>query len=303
MLSLLKAYLFANKRAFLDCCNQLKSAPLASSVLIAVIGIALSLPIGMWVFSMNAKRLTNQWHHSAQLSVFIGQGLSEAEVKQQLLDIRQLPNVAFANYISPAQGLQQLQEQTGMSDVVTLLDDNPLPAVIEVHPDHASAAEIKKMTQQLEAQKGVSQVKVDLQWLTRLDSILLLADKAASGLMVILAMAVLLVVGNAIRLTITQRRQEVELLKLLGATKAYIRRPFLYFGVMHGVLGAIFAWLLVMVLTAFLQGGVSTIAKLYYTHFALQGLSIIEVLGLMLLGGSLGFIGGYMSLVKHLHEG
>ena len=299
---MLSMYWQMHKDAWQVSLQQFFKAPWASMVLVAVIGMAFSLPICLWVIAHNAKLVTNNWHHTAQISVFLDKNIEEAAAKTLLDSIRKLPLVAYANYISPKQGLQQLEEQTGMDDVVKLLDENPLPYVVEILPKNLKLEENDALINQLKGYKGVSQVKMDLQWLLRLGAMIELAQKSASGLMGLLCVAVLLVVGNAIRLSVMNRHQEIEVLKLIGATNSYIRRPFLYFGVMHGFLGALLAWGGISILVLWLQVAATRIATLYYTHFSLAGLSFTDGIALLLVGSSLGFLGAYVSVWKQIRR-
>ncbi len=296
----LAAYARSHRNALLLSFSQFRQSMLSSSLLILVISIAFSLPIALWVLSINAKAITNTWPHSTQLSMFIDKTLVAEETTRLLTAVRQQPLVAFANYISPEQGLQTLEEETGMDNVASLLSNNPLPAIIEVHPTTLNQTSVEPLLTVLSQMKGVSQVQMDLQWLLRLDSILTLAQKGVMGLMGLLCAAVILVVGNTIRLAVINREKEIEVLTLIGATNAYIRRPFLYFGGLYGLLGALFAWLGLSVLMLWLQQSVSNIARLYYTHFHLIGMSLSQGLILLLLGGGLGYLAAFFSVSQQL---
>lgn len=299
MLTSFQAYTRAHKQALQLSFNQLCQVPFASFILVAVIGIALSLPMGLWLISINGKAVIKRWHVSPQISVFL-ENMPEKDSKALLDNLRKMPQIAFANYISPSQGLQQLEEQTGMDDVSRLLEQNPLPAVIELHPMDVSKIKIDSLVAEVKKLKGIEQVKIDLQWLMRLESILNLAERALTALMVVLCCAVLLVIGNSIRLAIFNRKKEVMVLKLIGATNGYIRRPFLYFGFIHGLLGAGLAWFVVSLFIGWLQSAALKIADLYYIHFELLDLSFINGLLLLGLGSFLGLLGSYISVWRQI---
>lgn len=299
---MLRAYTNAHCQAFLLSLRHFRQSILSSTLLVIVIGIAFSLPIVLWLATLNAQSVTKFWPHSTQLSVFMDKSLPADEVKMILSSVRKLPEVAFANFISAQEGLTTLEEQTGMEEVFTLLENNPLPSVIEVHPGQFDKAKINQLFQNLQKVKGVSLVKMDLQWLLRLESMLSLAQKLAVGLMLLLCVAVVLVVGNTIRLAVANRKMEIEVLTLIGATKSYIRRPFLYFGSIYGLLGALFAWLALTFLMMWLQQSVTKIATLYYTHFYLIGLSWRHGLILLFIGAALGFVAAYLSVSFRLNK-
>jgi len=302
MLSRFSIYGRDHQYAFITCLAQMKKSFLSSLLLIIVISISFSLPIFLWIASINVRSITHNWPHSSQMSVFLESNLPKEKAKFLLEEIRQEQLVKFANYISPEQGLQILEEQTGMSDVSNLLLDNPLPAVIEIQPSSGGKDEIASLSKKLKKLKGISQIKLDLQWLMRLESMIELTESVIAVLMVLLCSAVLLVVGNTIRLAIINRKQEVEILKLIGATNAYIRRPFLYFGCIHGFLGALLALIGLTCLTMWLQINVTKIATLYFTHFELIGVSLRQGMLLLFIGSGLGFTGSYLSVCQQLRQ-
>ena len=154
---------------------------------------------------------------------------------------------------------------------------------------------------EIEALPFVDLVVVDLAWIERLFAFLSFGERVAWALSLILSLGVLLVVGNTIRLAIENRRTEIEVVKLVGGTNNFVRRPFLYLGFWYGLGGAIAAWILVQTCLLFLAGPVELIAQSYQDDYSLQGLSVLESLALCLAGSSLGIIGAAFAVSKHLH--
>lgn len=297
-----RAYARAHLQAFSGSLKHFQNSLLSSSLLVLVVSIAFALPIVLWMISSNLQALTNHWPHSTQLSLFVEKGLSSEQTSSLLSSIRQQPQVAFANFISPEMGLQTLEEQTGMDNLSGLLNENPLPAVIEVQPASLDKVQVQSLVDNLSKMKGSKEVQMDLQWLLRLDSILTFIQQSVVGLMFILCFAVILVLGNSIRLAVNNRKKEIKVLKLIGATNGYIRRPFLYFGSLYGILGALFAWIGLSMLTIWLQQSVSDIARLYYAHFHLIGMSFSQGLALLLLGAFLGLTAAFFSVNVQLKQ-
>ncbi len=294
--SVLRGYLRSHRQALTLSLAQLRHSTFSSTLLILVISIAFSLPIVLWMLSTNLQALTHHWPRSTQLSMFVEKDLTQEQSLSLLSAVRMQPQVEFANYISPDVGLQTLEEQTGMDNLSTLLKENPLPAVIEVHPLSINKESIQPLVDTLKKMKGSREVQVDMQWLLRLDSILILIQQSVVGLMILLCFAVVLVVGNTIRLAVNNRKKEIKVLTLIGATNAYIRRPFLYFGSLYGFLGALFAWIGLTILMLWLQQSINHIARLYYTHFHLIGMTFKQGSMLLFLGAGLGFMAAFFSV-------
>lgn len=300
MIRAIKAYFFNHLQALRFSLSQLVSKPIATLMTIAMLGIAFSLPCCLWIMIANAKTVTQGWQHTTQMSLFLDTSLSREAAKETLQVVRQHQGVQFANFISPEQGLQTLEEQTGMIEIARLLEKNPLPAVIEVHPQDINSERVKQLFNSLKNTNGVSFAKIDMQWLERLDSMINIAENLSVALQVLFGLAVILVVGNTIRLAVQNRRQEIEILKLIGATNRYIRRPFLYFGLLYGLMGALTAWMVVDGLVLWLSGATARLADLYHTRFYIKSLDFHHGLYLLGLGLLLGFIGALMAVTQQI---
>ena len=186
--------------------------------------------------------------------------------------------------------------------MLSTLDRNPLPHVIEVVPQEPDAVLLQQMMARWEVRSEVDRVSVDLAWLERLFALLSFAERLVLALALVLATGVMLVMGNTIRLAIENRRQEIVIIKLVGGTDAFVRRPFLYLGFWYGFGGSVIALLLVQASMLFLAGPVETLAQSYRDDFALTGLGLAGNL-LLLAGGSLlGIIGALLSVSRHLRE-
>lgn len=300
MIRAIKAYFVNHLQAIRFSVSQLLSKPIASMMTIAMLGVAFSLPCCLWIIISNAKTVTQGWQHTTQMSLFLDTSMSREVAKQTLQEVRAHQGVQFANFISPEQGLQTLEEQTGMIDIARLLEKNPLPAVIEVHPQEVNSERVKQLFNALKEINGVSFAKIDMQWLERLDSMIKIAENLSVALQILFGSAVVLVVGNTIRLAVQNRRQEIEILKLIGATNQFIRRPFLYFGLIYGFLGALAAWIVVDGLVVWVADATAHLADLYHTRFYLKSLDFYNGLNLLGVGLLLGFIGALIAVSQQI---
>ena len=282
--------------------GQLWRTPFSTLMTAAVIGIALALPAGLHVLLSNVQQLSSGWEDSAQVSLFIKQGVPEKRILTLADELRDWEGVAEVRYISREQALAEFRELSGFGDALDSLAENPLPAVLVLRPTLAQAepAAMERLLERLRRLDAVDQAQLDMEWIRRLNGIIEVGKRGALLLGVLLAMAILLVVGNTIRLTIFARREEIVITKLIGATNAFIRRPFLYTGFWYGLMGAVIAWLLVAGFLALLNGPVSQLSFLYNSQFQLGGLDPITSLSLLISGVSLGLAGSWLAVGRHL---
>ncbi|HHM04495.1 MAG TPA: ABC transporter permease [Gammaproteobacteria bacterium] len=284
---------------------QLLRTPWSTLLTATVIGVALALPAGFYAILENLQTLSGGWERQvAQISLFLNENVSTRAAESLITDIRALPEVATVDYISPAQALAEFKQMGGMDNVLAMLDENPLPAVLLVHPheDQAQARPMKQLQQKLAALPQVESTVLDLDWLARLQALLALGQRAVLVLAAMLGVAVLIIVGNTIRLAVENRRQEIVVTKLIGATDGYIRRPFLYGGIWYGLAGSGIALILVNGLLWALAGPTQQLAALYHSHFSLSLLLPGTAAAVLLSGAGLGLLGAWLAVARHLRD-
>jgi cell division transport system permease protein len=278
--------------------------PFATFMTAAVIGIALALPAGLHVLLQNVQQLSTGWEGTAQMSLFLKQGVPEARIEALADKLRDWDGVAEVRYISREQALAEFRELSGFGGALDTLDENPLPAVLVLRPTSAAAepAQMELLLGRVKELDAVDLAQLDMEWVRRLAGIIEVGKRGVLLLASLLAMAILLVVGNTIRLTILNRREEIVVTKLIGATNAFIRRPFLYTGLWYGLMGAVLAWVLVATLLGLLSDPVSRLSFLYNSQFSLGGLDL-ETVGILLGSGIvLGLAGSWLAVGRHLQD-
>jgi cell division transport system permease protein len=288
----------------LESLGRLSRNLVASLMTAAVIGIALALPAGLYVLLDNLHRLSGSWDGQAGLSVFLRQEITEPAAQQLAGTLQDWPEVATVTLVTPAEALAEFGRHTGFVDVLDSLDENPLPTVLLVTPadGHTGPAAAGSLQQRLQGLPETDQAQLDLQWVQRLSTILAIAKRGVLVVSCLLALAVLLVVGNTIRLEIQNRREEIVVTKLIGATNGFIRRPFLYSGVWYGIFGAIIAWLMVEIGFFVLAEPVRRLAGLYQSDFRLETLPLLLLLVLLAGGILLGLLGSWLAVGEHLDD-
>lgn len=298
--SLTKAWLGHHLQVFLSSLGQLLRTPLPSLMTAAVIGIALALPAGLYVLLENARQISEGWDGSVQLSLFLKPDISQAEAEQIAADLRLHPEIAQVRVISRNQALDEYKQLSGFSNVLESLQTNPLPAVLVIQPHSNSPNVAKELVNELKQNTAVEIAQFDMRWLKRLFAIMAMVQRGISILGALLALAVLLIIGNTIRLAIYNRRDEIEVNKLFGATDAFIRRPFLYSGLWYGFVGGLIAWLLLQISFWALQTPAKRLVALYYSDYQIIVLTFNETLLLLFAGTLLGLGGAWLAVSRHL---
>ncbi len=297
-------WLLRHAQMSLSSLGRLTRSPISTGMTAAVIGIALALPSGLHLLVDNIRDLSNSWDGTASVSLFLSEGVTDAQAEAVRKQIDQRPDVAETRLIDRTQALDEFRRLSGFGEALDLLDDNPLPAVVLVRPqDTIQGAEaFTRMAQELQAYREIELAQVDLQWVERLGAITGTFERAVFILAALLAGAVLLIVGNTIRLEIQNRHSEIEVVKLVGGTDAFIRRPFLYEGLWYGLLGALIALTLVLVALFMLDGPVQRLAGLYESEFSLAVIDPVSLLGVALGGPLLGLTGAWLAVGRHLAQ-
>jgi len=284
--------------------GRLCRTPLATLMTAAVIGIALALPTGMHVALGNIQQLAGGWDGAATLSLFLKQEADEKQVVELTNRLNAHPKLAEVQLINPDIALEEFQRLSGFKGALKALDRNPLPTVLIVEPlqQYSTPEAAEELMTEFNQLTEVEFTQLDLQWVRRFHAITEIARRGVMVIGILLGLAVLLIVGNTIRLEIQNRKSEIEITKLIGGTDAFIRRPFLYNGLWYGLSGGILAWLLVSLSLWILNGPVERLAGLYRSEFDLSAIDF-QTLGVLLLGSALlGLFGSWIAVGRHLSD-
>jgi cell division transport system permease protein len=296
-------YFFVNHlRQSIAALGDLWRTPLASIMTMAVLGLSLSLPAALYVLQKNAQAVSSAWQNAAEINLFLRQDLSPEVQRAFTHRVGLHPEVEYATLISPEQGLEDFKVESGFGDALAYLDRNPLPAVVVVLPtlENRGANEARALMQKLVAAREVDMGKMDIDWLERLDAIISLIQDSFAALATLLVISVVLIVGNTIRLAIMARKEEIEVMKLVGATDSFIQRPFLYTGLWYGIVGAMISWIAISLIIWWLSSAIQHLSGLYSSAFELTGINPLEALFLLLLSSLLGLSGAYISVKRHI---
>lgn len=276
--------------------------PLGNILTLAVISMALAMPSALYLLGKNISAASTNVTSPSQVSAYIEEHTPEARIMVLKDELETSLDVAKVEYISPQQGLDDLSQYSGFEQALSLLDDYALPGVLVITPSKDDKQAIKRLAERVANEDGITDVRLDEDWLTRLDAIKNLVSGIVITLSVLMLGSVFLIVGNTLRFNVLANKEEIQTMKLIGATNSYILRPYLYSGMWFGLLGAITAWVLTAVITVLLNSSVEKLALLYDSHFRLVGLSWDESLLLVMLGTFLGCLAAKVSAQRHLKE-
>ena len=296
-----KRWLLEHARVLVATLGRLSREPLSTLLTAAVIGITLALPAGLHVLVQNLNAISYSWEGALQASLFLHDEVTPERGKALARELERRADVAKAAYISREQSLAEFKELSGFGEALELLTDNPLPAVIVVTPKRDLSQEaVTRLLDGLATLPEVEVAQLDQKWLERLFAILAIVERAVMIIAGLLALAVMFTVGNTIRLEIENRREEIIVMKLIGAPDSFIRRPFLYTGLWYGLAGGGVAWLLVQAAMVALAGPARRLAGLYDSTYVLAGMTL-ETTGIVLAGGVfLGILGSALTVGRQL---
>lgn len=275
--------------------------PVASIMTIMVIGIALALPAGLYVILKNVEQVSGQWDDASQISLFLSPATRDSRGNQLAQQLSAWPDIKQATYQSPQASLEEFRELSGLDELIDTLPRNPLPAVIIIEPTSSNAEALETLRSRLQEMQEVDLAQLEMEWLQRLHRINKIGERGITILAVLLSISVLLVIGNTIRLSIMNRQTEIRVIKLVGGTNAFVRRPFLYTGFWYGFLGGIVAWLTLEATLFAISSPVNQLASLYESHFKLNWLSAETFSSLLLFGSLLGVLGALIAVTRHLN--
>lgn len=289
-------------QALLGSLGRLVRSPLATLLTLMVIALALALPTALRVFVSNAQSATGNFAGAVDMSVYLKTDVSLARAQQLSIAARQRADVASVTLIPAEQGLQEFRTYSGFGAALSALKENPLPHVLHVRPraTDTSGATLESLQQYFKAWPEVDVVQVDAEWVMRFNAILEVLRRLLLIAATLLGVGVLAVIGNTIRLEIQSRRAEIEVTKLVGGSNSFVRRPFLYTGVLYGLCGALLAWGIVALAVTVLGEPVAQLARLYGSRYVLRGPSPDDVAMLLGAGVVLGWVGAWISAARHL---
>lgn len=283
--------------------NRLARQPFASLMTVLVIAVTLALPSAIHLLIKNAQAVSASWDNALDFSVYLKNGTS-IDAARRLADlIRQRADVDQVTLIAADEALAEFRKHSGFGDALDHLSANPLPHTLVVRPGSTHTEDsMRLLNEELGNLPETDFVQVDTEWVRRFHAILDILERSIAIGAVLLGAAIIVIIGNTIRLDIENRREEIEVTKLIGASNAFVRRPFLYSGLWYGLGGGLLALALVRYGLYALEAPVARLAGLYNSPFDILSLDVAESLSIIAAGVFLGLAGSWIAAARHMRR-
>jgi len=305
IITVMTSFFISHWHYFTATITQLSKTPVSTLMTSAALGIALALPAGLYEIMLSIQKVGKDFDNIHKVSLFLKTDVSVSQAKNLQLKLNALPSIANVEYKNQQQALDEFKEFSGFGDAVNALKSNPLPQVLIVEPSmmYLEPANLEKLVDTLQKNPEVETAQLDVQWLKKLFSLIAVGKTGVLIISSLLGLAVLLIIGNTIRLDIENRRQEILITKLIGGTDSFIRRPFLYLGVWYGLLGGILAVILVDISFLIIKQPLSTLAELYQSDLLkLSSSEISHNIQLLIISILLGLLGALIAVNRQLKK-
>jgi len=276
-----------------------RSAALLNAI---VIGVALALPAGGYALLANLEAATQRIAYEPQLSIFLRQEAPRAEAVALGARLKADARVREARFVPREAALKQLRATETLADVVAALGQNPLPDAFVIRASNPAPEALEALARDLRRLPAVAHVQVDSDWARRFNALATVGRSAIGLLAALLAVGLIAVTFNTIRLQILTQRAEIEVSRLIGATDAFIRRPLYYLGLLQGLAGGLIALAILRIGLAALNVGVADFSATYGSSFRLSYLELGDALAVAAFSAVLGWLGAYLSVSKYLRE-
>jgi len=298
------SYVDHHRKVAKDSARRLWKAPVGTGMTWTVMGVALALPVALLLLLTSLQGVSAGWESSARVTAYLQLDVPLEDARALVDEVRTDSRISGIELVDREQALAEFRANSGLEDALDFLEENPLPHTLLITPEEGSrsATGVESLVMFIRGLDGVERVQVDLGWLQRLNAMTDLLARAAWALAILLGAAVILVIGNTVRLAIENRRDEILVAKLVGGTDAFVRRPFLYTGAWYGLGGGVVAWILLQLSLWWLSGPIERLAGLYRSDFALVGLGIDDVLALIIVAMLLGWLGAWVAVKRHLDD-
>ena len=283
--------------------GRLVRQPFSSLMIILVIAVTLAIPAALNLVVKNAQSVSAGWDNALDFSVYLQRDVTEEEAGKLASLIEQRADVESVRLVTAAEALEEFRVQSGFGEALDQLSDNPLPHTLVVRPGAANTSQtIVLLQEELSNLPEAEAVQVDTEWVKRFHAILDILRRAIVIGAALLGTAIVIIIGNTIRLDIQNRREEIEVTKLIGASNAFVRRPFLWSGIWFGLFGGALAVGLVFYGLYLLEQPVARLAGLYQSGIVVMSLTFREALTVIGIGLGLGLAGSWLAAARHMRR-
>jgi cell division transport system permease protein len=298
----MRLWLTQHMQALKQVLARFKRNLLGTLLISLAIGVTLALPVILYVVLDNLGGLVSDVKKESHMSVFLKLNHDDAMLQNIKTVLEKNPAIKTFQFVSKEDALKQLTNTSNNEELINSLEENPLPDAFFIEPNSLDANAINSLKNELGSLEGVEEVQVDGAWIKRLNYLLALGKKAMLVLAILLGFALFAVIGNTIRMQILTQQEEIEVSHLVGATKGFIRRPFLYSGVLYGLFGGLFALLISCAVILLFNQSLTALTAEYQTNFTLNLPNTTIFLATCLLACIVGLVSAYLAVSKSLFK-
>ena len=300
----LRAYRDLHAHALFSSLGRLVTSRLNAVLTIIVLSISISLACGFYLLVQNVQQLTSDLESSNQISLFLRDDVSLASATRLANGIKLDPSVQVVKVITKEQALKEFEDFSGFGEAIQALEKNPLPIVLQVIPKNSleEGQNIETLVENFKQAGEVDFAQLDMQWVKKLQLMIDVAQMSVMLMGVLLSLAVLFITGNTIRLELHNRKDEIVIAKLVGATNSFVQRPFLYSGFWIGFFSGISAWFIVTIMMLMLKQPIEKLSMLYHSSFHLLFMGFFETFVLVFISSSLGIVGSWVVVQLQLQQ-
>ncbi len=299
----MRAWLTTHSQAFTRALMRMRAQPLATALSIAVIAIAILLPLALYIVFANVTNAASRLNTEPNVNVYLALTATDIEAKEIEKKIRAQGNAGSVAFIPRETALAEMKKRANLGDLLAGIDSNPLPHAFAIKPKSTDIATLDTMRRDIAAMPKVEVVTMDFEWAKKLARFVEFAQRIVFLIGAVLAAAVVFVIGNTIRLQMLTQKDEIIVARLIGATRRFVRRPFLYFGILQGAAAGVIAVIAVNVLTIWVGGEVNILAASYGADFQLRAPTLIQSAWVIAGGAALGWIGAFVSVSMYWRQG
>ena len=278
--------------------GRISKTPFATLLTILVIGLALALPTGVLLVLSSSQALINKLDNGTQISLFIESTMTTAEVQQLEQQLSHDQRVAKVRYIAPSEVMRSFQSALGIRENAHSMEESFLPGILEIVPAYQKykSEQIAQFVEELKQLPGIEVAQLDIDWINRLQAIMNIIEQAALLLLILVSTGVMLIIANTIRLIQELYRDELEIMRLIGANNSFVRRPFVYTGLLYGIFGGLVAWLILDFFLVYLRQPLQDLLNLYMNQASVSELDFQTLIILTMIGAVFGLIGSLISV-------
>lgn len=275
--------------------------PFTSLLTISIFAVIMSLPVALYWATLNVSQWVDPWAKGGEITAFMQKGVTVTQAQDIAIRFQQDPDVLAVKTISPEEALNEFNTFSGMKDLVTSLGENPLPVVLLITPKTFDSVVVDRLEGALKADPRVDQFQMDTAWVMRLQALLSLIEKITLVIAVLLSAGLLLVTGHSVHSAVMANTADIMIAKWVGATDAFVRRPFLYAGFWLGTIGSVLGLILVSISFSMVSPALDRVLESYGSQWEAQWLSLGAQIGIIALCAALGVIGAWIASTHYLY--